>query len=146
MDNTEKKERENVIRIAKEWLKTPYHSEARIKGAGCDCGTFIAGVFEEAGLIEHVQIAHYPVDIACNCAVPKYLNKILEYTTKVEDEPIMGDIIFYKFNGSKVPHHASIFMDEEYIIHSYVRQGVTISNRKGYKKYEVGVYRFNKWV
>ena len=118
MDSTE--ERKHVIDIAKTWLHTPYIPEARVKGCGCDCGTFIAGVFEEAGLIEHVQIEHYPFDIACNCAVPKYLNRILEYTTKVDREPMQGDILFYKFKGAKVPHHAAICMDDEYIIHCFV--------------------------
>jgi cell wall-associated NlpC family hydrolase len=142
----EKEERQHLIEVSKTWLKTPYIPEARVKGCGCDCGTFLAEVFAEAGFIDTVPIPHYPMDIACNCAVPKYLNKIKEYTTKVDREPLPGDIIFYQFPGSKVPHHAAICVDNEYIIHSYVRQGVTISNRKGYKNFEVGIYCLNKWV
>ena len=34
-------ERERLIAEAKEWLGTPYHTAGRIKGAGCDCGTFL---------------------------------------------------------------------------------------------------------
>lgn len=138
-------EREKVIEVAKTWLKTPYVPEARVKHGGCDCGTFLAEVFEEAGMIGHVPIEHYPVDIACNCATPKYLMKILEYTVRVHREPITGDIIVYQFGGSLVPHHAALCIDSEYIIHSYTNHGVTISNRRGYKKFEYGIYSLKRW-
>ena len=142
---TEQQEREKVIQEAKTWLKTPYVPEARVKGAGTDCGQFLLGVFENAGLIPHIEIPHYPVDIAANCAVPMYLNKIKEFCTLTNDEALPGDIIVYKFPGSKVPHHAAILYSDEYIIHSHVKTGVTLSNRKGFRKFEIGVYRFNKW-
>ena len=57
-------------------------------------------------------------------------------------DPLPGDIFVYHFPGSKVPHHASICVDDEYVIHSWVRQGVVLSNRRGYKQYEVGLYSF----
>lgn len=146
MKGNEKSEREAVIKEAKEWLGTPYHTEARLKGAGVDCGLFLLQVMENTGFIEHTEIPHYSVDIACNCAEPKYLNKIKEFCTHVDGEPLPGDIIVYKFPGSKVPHHAAFCVDKEYIIHSYTRQGVILSNRKGYRKYEIGIYRLNRWV
>ncbi|WP_196607420.1 NlpC/P60 family protein [Pectinatus frisingensis] len=141
----EQQEREELLKEAKTWLKTPYIAEGRVKGAGTDCGLFILQSFENIGLLPHIKIPHYPIDIAANCAVPMYLNKIKEYCTEV-DKAIPGDIIVYKFEGSKVPHHAAILYSDEYIIHSHVKTGVTLSNRKGFKKYEVGIYRFNKWI
>lgn len=139
---TEQEKRRAIVEEAKTWLGTPYVPEARVKGAGTDCGMFILQTFENVGLIEHIEIPHYPVDIACHCSDPMYLNWIEKYSKKVNREPLPGDVIVYKFPGSKVPHHAAICIDSEYIIHSHVRSGVVLSNRRGYKKYEVGVYSF----
>lgn len=139
-------ERQLVIDTALTWLKTPYISGGRLKGCGCDCATFLAGVFEEAGLIKHIKIDYYPTDIACNNSTPFYLQHMMEFTERIDEEPLPADIIFYKFPGAKVPHHAALCMDKEYIIHCYIRQGVIISNRRGYQKYEYGTYRFKRWI
>jgi cell wall-associated NlpC family hydrolase len=71
--------------------------------------------------------------------------KIKEYSHKVDREPLPGDIIVFEFPGSKVPHHAAICISDEFIIHSLTKQGVVLSNRKGYKQYEVGTYCYNGW-
>ena len=142
----ENKERERLIAEAKEWLGTPYHTEGRVKGAGCDCGTFLAGVLENANLLPHIDIPHYSEDVACHCAVPKYLMKIEEYCKQVDkNDRKTGDILVYQFNGSKVPHHAAFVCDKEYLIHSYTRQGVIISNQRGYEFALYGVYRLERW-
>lgn len=139
-------ERERLIIEAKEWLGTPYHTAGRVKGAGCDCGTFLLGVLENAKILSHINIPYYPEDIACHCAVPKYLMKIEEYCTKIDsNDRQIGDILVYKFDGAKVPHHAGFVYDKEYFIHSYTRQGVIISNMRGYESFLYGAYRLNRW-
>lgn len=140
-------ERERLIAEAKEWLGTPYHTAGRLKGVGCDCGTFLLGVLENTGLLPHIDIPYYPEDIACHCAVPKYLQKIEEYCNLVDEdeEKCPGDILVFWFNGAKVPHHAAFVYDKNYMIHSYTRQGVILSNRKGYKRAYFATYRLKRW-
>lgn len=142
----EQAERLRLIEEAKSWLGTPYHTEGRVKGAGCDCGTFLLGVLENAQILPHIEIPHYPEDIACHCATPKYLMKIEEYCKRVADNDRKpGDILVYRFSGSRVPHHAAFVYDKEYLIHSYTRQGVIISNMRGYESSLYGVYRLERW-
>lgn len=142
----EVREREKLINEAKAWLGTPYHSEARLKGVGCDCGQFLIGVLENTELLPHLEIPHYPVDIACHCATPRYLMKIEEYCDRVEDGTRKtGDILVFKFKGSKVPHHAGFVVDKDYMIHSYTRLGVILSNIRGYEAHLYGVYRLKRW-
>jgi NlpC/P60 family putative phage cell wall peptidase len=139
-------ERERLIAEAKEWLGTPYHTRGRVKGAGCDCGTFLLGVLENTNLLEHIDLPYYAEDIACHCAVPRYLMKIEEHCNRVSFEEIRpGDILVFKFPGSKVPHHAGFVYDKEYMIHSYTRQGVILSNTRGYMNALYGVYRLKRW-
>lgn len=141
MNEQEELERQAIVKEAKEWLGTEYHHMGRIKGGGTDCGMYLIEVFERCGLIEHVEVPYYPFDIAANCSDPMYLNFVEKYCKKVDREAITGDILIYKFPGSKVPHHASIVVGDEYCIHA-VRRGVMLSNRKGYRQFEVGTYSF----
>ncbi len=144
---TEQEERIAVIKEAREWIGTPYHTGGRVKQGGCDCGTFLLGVLENTKLLPHVDLPYYPEDIACHCAVPRYLIKIQEYCNKVTDgSRCAGDILVYKFKGSKVPHHAAFVYDDELMIHSYTRQGVILSNMKGYEHALYGVYRLKRWA
>lgn len=140
-------ERERLIAEAKEWLGTPYHTMGRVKQGGCDCGTFLLGVLENTGLLPHVDLPYYPEDIACHCAVPKYLMEIEKHCKLLdESEPKKaGDILVFWFDGAKVPHHASFVVSDEYMIHSCNRHGVILSNRKGYKYAYFATYRLKRW-
>jgi cell wall-associated NlpC family hydrolase len=143
----EKQERERLIAEAKEWLGTPYHTMGRVKQGGCDCGTFLLGVLENTKLLPHVDLPYYPEDIACHCAVPRYLMKIEEHCNPVPMDNVKpGDIIVFQFPGSKVPHHASFIFDENYMIHAYTRQGVILSNIDKYLPYIYGAYRLKRWA
>ena len=146
MTDKEQKERKMFCDELLSWQNTPYVPEARVKGGGTDCGLLILQALENVGFLPHIDIPHYPFDIACNCSVPIYLNQIKEYCTEISDEPLAGDILVYKFHGALVPHHASVVLNNEYISHSLVREGVVQSNRRGYEKYRVATYRFNRWV
>jgi cell wall-associated NlpC family hydrolase len=145
MDDKEKLEREAIVKEALEWQKTPYIHMGRVKGAGTDCGMYLLGVWENCGLLPHIDVPYYPFDIAANCSSPMYLNFVEKYCHKVDREALPGDILLYKFPGSRTPHHCSIVVDEEFCVHSYVRQGIILSNRRGYKQHEVGLYSFNGW-
>jgi NlpC/P60 family putative phage cell wall peptidase len=36
-----------VVAKAREWIGTPYHHQASVKGAGCDCLGLVRGVYRE---------------------------------------------------------------------------------------------------
>jgi cell wall-associated NlpC family hydrolase len=42
--------RDNIVRIARTWLGTPFHHQGRVKGAGVDCAGLVIGVASELGL------------------------------------------------------------------------------------------------
>ena len=39
--------REQIVAAARGWVGTPYHHQASVKGAGCDCLGLIRGVWRE---------------------------------------------------------------------------------------------------
>jgi hypothetical protein len=69
-------ERQAVVAEARAWLGTPWHHEARVKGAGVDCGQFLAAVFEACGLVEHVEVEPYPQDWALHRGEERFLKTV----------------------------------------------------------------------
>ena len=51
--NIAEKQNELVHEI-KSWLGTPYHSGAKLKNIGVDCGQLLIAVYEKAGLLERL--------------------------------------------------------------------------------------------
>lgn len=39
--------RDEIVRVARGWIGTPYHHQAALKGVGCDCIGLLVGVWKE---------------------------------------------------------------------------------------------------
>lgn len=116
--------REQILAEAKTWLNTPYHSMARVKGAGVDCGQFILAVYISCGLIEPVETGAYSPEWHLHRGEEKYLLWVKTYCNPV-DEPEPGDIMMYQFG--RCQSHGGIYMGDGEIIHAFVDRGVIIS-------------------
>jgi cell wall-associated NlpC family hydrolase len=89
--------RARVDAIARTWLGTPFHDHARVKGAGCDCATFLLSVFEEAGLIPHTDVGHYSPQFFLHSAEERYLGWVRKFGREIAIEAAQpGDIALYK--------------------------------------------------
>lgn len=148
----EKEERNLVVSIAKEYLKTPYHHQGRIKGSGIDCGMLLINTFEEAGLIPHLElgidIESYPPDWALHSGEEKYLSWVEKFAKKVDRDPLPGDIVLHKYGHCT--SHGGIVIEWPLIIHAYKGLGVTYSDaindailkkKNGFTR-QTGVYSF----
>ena len=102
--------RRAVLAEATEWLKTPYHHAGRVKGAGVDCLTLLAEVYERTGIIPHVEIPFYPPDWHLHRDAERYLEGVMRYAREytcspfgrdgdevVKPVPELGDIAIFKF-------------------------------------------------
>lgn len=121
---SETEERQQVIKEALSWLKTPYHDEARVKGAGVDCGMLILQVFENCGLLEHVDVPHYAPDFYLHRSEEQYLGWVERYCKKVQRDPLPGDIILCKYG--RCISHGGIVVEWPQIIHAYKRARAVI--------------------
>lgn len=113
-----------VVREALSWLGTPYHHQARVKGAGTDCGQFLAGVFEAVGAVPPVAIEDYPHDWHLHRSEERYLANVERFAHRVDREPRPGDIVLYRFD--QAISHGAIVVDWPVIVHAYLRQGVVL--------------------
>ena len=89
----EPEERQRVVRIAREWLGTPYQHGARIKGVCCDC-TFPAEVYREAGLIRPMKIEPYCSNAHLHRASSQYLIQVRKIARET-DAPGPGDLAMF---------------------------------------------------
>jgi cell wall-associated NlpC family hydrolase len=118
LNTLEKEQREAVVKEAISWIGTPYQHEARVKGAGVDCGMFLLEVFERCGLMEHIDIPHYPPDWHLHRGEQKYLGWVKKYCHKVDRKPLAGDLILYQWG--RCISHGSIVIDYPIVIHSFL--------------------------
>jgi len=127
---TEEEARASVIKEAREWIGTPYRSNARVKGlqGGVDCLTFVAGVYEYAGIIPRLPIPFYRHDFHLHQDAEYYLYGkddtpgILHFCTEIEGPPKPADIVLFKFGHCFA--HAAIVEDWPRIIHAWALRPV----------------------
>ncbi len=108
---------EKVVKEAESFLNTPWHHEARIKGAGIDCGMFLLEVGEAVGAIPHIQPDHYPPDFMCHRNETWFLDLIMQYCDEVFEPPYLpGDIVMFKHG--RIFSHSGFVIDWPKIIHA----------------------------
>jgi cell wall-associated NlpC family hydrolase len=117
----EAEQRARVVAVATEWLRTPYEHNSRVKGKACDC-TFVAAVYQEAGLIPHVEIEPYTPQWHLNQREEKYLGYVERFAHEIAGPPQPGDIVLYRFG--RVLSHSGIvvFPGWPLIIHAGMRE------------------------
>lgn len=112
--------RKLICDVARTWLRTPFHDCAKVKGAGVDCGQFLAAVFEEAALEAPVKIEPYSPQWYLNKGVEFFLEYITSRAFEIQQrDALPGDVVIYKFG--RAFSHAAIIIEPRWprIIHAY---------------------------
>lgn len=120
--------RAKIAAEAIDWLTTPYHHHARIKRVGVDCAQILCAVYEEVGLVPHIETGFYPVDWHLHRGEEIYQRWLADSGARrlpLEEEPDIGDIAIYKFG--RTYSHAGILVERELVVHAYVGRGVILS-------------------
>lgn len=124
------------------WIGTPYFHMARVKQAGADCALFIAQALFNAGLITQVEDFYYSrtwmqtsLQELMVEGFERHLVKYLIPGYKFEKYSLTGfrsfefqkgDILCFTSTGTKVCHHAAIYHENGFMVHSYQGVGVVL--------------------
>ena len=122
---SEQEQRNRVIEEARKWLGTPYHHMACIPGVGVDCAMILVDVYHKAGVIPEIDPRPYPSDWHLHRETERYLGWLEQYGTQT-DNPKPGDVAVWRFG--RCFSHGAIIVGDNQIIHSYLKQGVTLAN------------------
>lgn len=117
---------QSVVSEAISWVGTPYHSGARIKHVGVDCGMLLLEVFGRCNVIKHTDPGYYPHDWNLHRSEELYLSWVKKYCDLATDDPKPGDIAVFRFG--RCVSHAGIITAWPRMIHSYVGMGVIETN------------------
>jgi len=118
--------RDRIITAARSWLGTRWHHNARVKGAGVDCGQFLIACYIEAGLVADFETGQYPADWMIHQDGERFLGWVLQYLDEVA-APLPGDVAVWKYGLCY--SHGAIVVDWPQIIHAYRREaGVVLGD------------------
>lgn len=115
--------REAVLAEAATWLKTPYHHQGNVKGAGVDCAWLLIEVYVASGLIDRFDPGDYPMDWMMHRDEERYLFWVEKLGRRVE-QPEPGDIAVWRFG--RTFSHGAIVVEWPRIIHAYRRDGMVL--------------------
>lgn len=126
IDPIEAAQRERVVEVAKTWLRTPYHHMGRVKGVGVDCLTLLAETYEEASLIDHVDLPFYPKDWHLHRDAERYMDGLLKYAKEIPGDPQPGDIVLFRYG--RCFSHGAIVVAWPEIIHAFAGRNCMFEN------------------
>ena len=108
MNQTELAQRLTVVEAARQWLGTPWHHRARVRGGGVDCAQLLIAVYSQAGLIDEFDPGDYAIDHMLHSDEELMQNLCAQYGRKT-DSPAVGDIVLWRWGRSY--SHAGIVID-----------------------------------
>ena len=87
----------DVVREAREWVGTPFHWQASLKGVGCDCKGLVWGVARSLGLPEaesvYAKVADYQI------VEPRRLLEGMRSTFRRVSDLAMGRVVVIEMGG-----------------------------------------------
>jgi cell wall-associated NlpC family hydrolase len=121
-------QRQRVIDAAMSWLRTPYHHQGCVKGAGADCAMFPLAVYRECGLIaSDYAPPPYSTQWHLHRSEEKYIHEIEKLAVeKASHEILPADFVIFKFG--RTYSHGAIVIKWPQVIHSYIPHGVMLTN------------------
>jgi NlpC/P60 family putative phage cell wall peptidase len=114
-----------VIAAARLWLGTPYHDQASVRGAGCDCLGLARGIWREVVGPEPFPIPPYSRD--WSETGPREVLAEGARTCMIEIEPPqagLGALLLFRMTPRAIAKHVGILTGPDRFIHAYERLGV----------------------
>ncbi len=116
-----------VVAAAREWIGTPYHVCADVKGVGCDCAMLLVRVFVDLGLVAPFDPRPYSSDWHLHRSDEVYLRLLLERAHPVaQSEVEPGDVVLFRY-GRCFSHGGIVTKAKPFtLIHAFAAAGIVI--------------------
>jgi NlpC/P60 family putative phage cell wall peptidase len=111
--------REEVVRLARAWIRTPYHHQASVRGAGCDCLGLVRGVFRELYGREPQDLPPYTRDWVEAGGGETMLDAATRHLRAIDEASAhAGDVVIFRLRAGYVAKHAAILTGEATMVHA----------------------------
>jgi NlpC/P60 family putative phage cell wall peptidase len=111
--------RGRIVAEARDWIGTPYHHQASVKGVGCDCLGLVRGVWRAVEGLEPEKIPGYSKDWgeargheAMVAAGRRHLVEI------APEHALPGDVVVFRIRPRRVARHAGIVTGAQTFVHA----------------------------
>ena len=106
-----------IAAAAREWIGTPFHWEASVKGVGCDCRGLLAGVARDCGRPEANEIEARVVGYSRRIDEAALVAGLDRLFRSRKGEPKAGDVLAFRIRD-KV-QHLGIMVTGGRFVHAY---------------------------
>lgn len=136
--------RVRVVEAAHEWLGTPYHHQASVKGRGCDCLGLLRGVYRDAVGEE----PETPPPYSPSWGESGKREPMLEAAARHLDPiPLTdagpGDVLVFRMKQGAVAKHCAVMVEEGMMIHAHSgRSVVKVTCGEAWQRKVAGAFRF----
>lgn len=114
------RDRTSIIVAARDWIGTPYHHQASIKGAGCDCLGLVRGVWRDVYGFEPEQPPAYSRDWAETHRRETLAEAAARHMQQIEIHAMqLGDVLLFALNECAPAKHCAILTAPDRMVHSY---------------------------
>ena len=114
-----------VITAARDWLGTPYHDQASVKGVGCDCLGLARGIWREVVGSETLPVPPYSRDwgeAGTSEVLADSAARVMIRIDPTDAGP--GAVVLFRMRAGAIVKHIGILTGPDSFIHSYERLGV----------------------
>lgn len=136
---------------ARQWVGTPYHHQASVKGAGCDCLGLVRGVYRAVVGPEPARAPNYSPGWDEVAKRDEMLNAFRSYLVEVPDFGCLpehwnflpGDVLIFRMRPGAVAKHCGIVTTGGRFVHSHTGRGTVEIELSDYWRAKiVGLFTF----
>jgi NlpC/P60 family putative phage cell wall peptidase len=111
--------RDEIVRIARGWIGTPYHHQASAKGVGADCLGLVRGVWRELYGSDAEEPTAYSRDRGEASGRETMLEAARRHMIEVAPgDARPGDVLVFRLRAGAVAKHAAVVATDATMIHA----------------------------
>lgn len=116
-----------VIEVARQWLGTPYHDQASVKGVGCDCAGLARGIWREIVGAEPVTLPPYSRDWGEVGKRETFASFVRPFMIEIDPADAgPSALVLFRMRREGPAKHCGVLVDDGMMVHALERRGVTM--------------------
>jgi NlpC/P60 family putative phage cell wall peptidase len=109
-----------IVAAARAWIGTPYHHQASLKGAGCDCLGLVRGVWREVIGSEPETPPAYSMDWAEASGEESLRNAAGRHLSEIPIAAFRaGDVLLFRMSRTAPAKHCGIATGADSMVHAW---------------------------
>lgn len=133
---------DEIVRVARSWIGTPYHHQASVKGIGTDCLGLVRGVWREVQGAEPQKPPPYSRDwtVGGETLLAAARRHFVEIPP---EQATAGDVLIFRYRANLPAKHCGLMVSNSTFIHAIEGAAVSeVAFSNWWQRRLAGVFRF----